>query len=229
MLQFIAPDVIGDLRGISVAVAGAGVVVGLVLWITGWWAHRFWIVLLSTLAAGIFGLLSTPAPHVQPLVAGLLLAVAAGLLALALVRVVAFAAGGAASMLLVHAMAPSAWDEPLISFLVGGLIGLLLFRLWTMVLTSFAASLIMAYFGLCLADSLGKLDAVIYAEQHGLLLNWVCGGVTLGGAIIQFFLERWRLQNERRRLEEGYAVYHRPSFWDARWWGWGRQNYRRAA
>src|SRR5205085_3044818 len=97
------------------------------------------------LMAGIFGLLSPPAGRLPPLVLGLLLAVAAGVLALALVRVVAFAAGGAAAWLAVHTFAPPAWDEPLVCFIVGGLAGLLLFRVWTMVLTSFAGTLLMSY------------------------------------------------------------------------------------
>src|SRR5579871_3905161 len=133
MVQFVAVDVISELRGISGQMSVVGIVLGLVLLLSGWFAHRFWIVLLSTVAAGVLGLLSVPAPRVQPLVAGLLLALAAGVLALALVRVVAFAAGGMACAFLVRAMAPPAWDEPLISFLVGGLLGILLFRLWTMV------------------------------------------------------------------------------------------------
>jgi len=64
---------------------------------------------------------------VQPLLAGLLLAVAAGLLALALVRVIAFAAGGIAAVYGVRLLPPAPWQEPLICFLGGGLLGLLLF------------------------------------------------------------------------------------------------------
>ena len=35
---------------------------GLALWLTGWRLHRFWIVLATTLVAGITGLASGPAP-----------------------------------------------------------------------------------------------------------------------------------------------------------------------
>src|SRR6202022_2047235 len=162
--QLLTPDILTDGRELSAGLTAAGLVIGLALWLTGWWGHRFWIVLVATVMAGIFGLLSSPAHQVQPLIVGLLLAVAAGVLALSLVRLVAFAAGGAAGWLAVPAVAPPPWDGVLICFLAGGLVGLLLFRLWMMALTSFAGSLLMAYSGLCLADRLGKLDAVAVAE-----------------------------------------------------------------
>jgi hypothetical protein len=147
-MQFIVPDIIAEGRGLSVPVCVAGIAIGFLLWLTGWWAHRFWIVLVSTVVAGVVGLLKGPGFRIQPLLAALLLAVAAGLLALALVRVVAFAAGGMAAWMAVQALAPPSWHEPLVCFLVGGLVGLFLFRVWTMMLTSFMGALWMGYFGL---------------------------------------------------------------------------------
>src|SRR5262245_66462146 len=92
-MHLLAPDVLAEARGLSVAVSATGLAVGVMLWLLGWWGHRFWIVLAATLGAGILGLCSGPAYGAQPLVAGLLSAVAAGALALALVRVVAWLAG----------------------------------------------------------------------------------------------------------------------------------------
>jgi len=52
-------------------------------------------------------------------------------------------------------MAPT-WDEPLVSFVAGGLVGLVLFRVWMMALTSILGTLLVGYSSLCLADKLGK-------------------------------------------------------------------------
>src|SRR5262245_16255718 len=152
-MQLLAPDILAEAHGLSVTVTGTAFALGLLIWLFGWRGHRFWIVLAVTAAAGVIGLYSDPAYGTRPIFAGLLLAVAAGAMALALVRVVVFAAGGVAGWALVHAVFP-AWESPLVCFLVGGLIGILLFRVWTMALTSAAGTMIMAYSGLCLANSL---------------------------------------------------------------------------
>src|SRR6476661_7226479 len=99
--------------------------VGLVVWLLGGWSHRFWLVLLITLGAGVYGLSIGEAFGVQPLVAGLLLAVAAGTLALSLVRVAAFLAGGVAACVLAEQLMPR-WQEPFIFFFVGAFLGLFL-------------------------------------------------------------------------------------------------------
>jgi signal transduction histidine kinase len=200
-VQFVAPDILAEARGLPVLVSGTALTLGLLLWAFGWRGHRFWIVLATTVVAGVFGLASGPAPGVQPLIVALLLAVAAGVLALPLARVVAFAAAGLATRMIVQAAVP-AWDEPLLCFLAGGLVGLFLFRSSTMALTSLAGTLLMAHAGLCLADQLGTLDAVAWAETHAGLLNWSCAGTALAGWVAQFLLERWRAERERRKLEK---------------------------
>jgi hypothetical protein len=96
-----------------------------------------------------------------------------------------------------------------------------------MVLTSLAGSLVMVYSGLGLFDLLGKLDAQAWAEQRGLLLNWICGGLTLLGWVLQFVLERWRMRLEFERhehlqlrdAEDQLRHRLRRRF---RWWGWTR-------
>jgi MFS family permease len=201
-MQLVAPDILAEARGLSVAVSGTGVGLGLALWLTGWRGHRFWIVLTTTLLAGVFGLASGPAPGAQPLVSAVLLAVGAGALALNLSRVVAFAAGGTALAILVHALAPT-WNQPLACFVAGGLAALLFFRSCIMVLTSFAGTLLLTYSGFCLADRLGKLDAVAWTGRHAGWLNWACLAVALLGWLVQFLLDRrLRQRAEARQAEE---------------------------
>jgi hypothetical protein len=233
-MRLLAPDLLVDARELSVAVTGTGLTLGLLLWLLGWRAHRFWIVLSATFAGGVAGLVSSPAYDVQPLVAGLLAAVAAGVLALALVRVLAFAAGALAACLLVHALAP-AWDQPLVSVLVGGLVGVFLFRLGMMTLTSVIGTLLVGYCALCLLDRLGTLNAVLWADGHAVLLNWLCGCGAILGVLTQFLTERRYLRKKREReekarqkaAEEEEKKKQKPPAKKS-WFSWGQGNNRRA-
>ena len=199
-MQVLAPDLLADGRELSVAVTGSGLGLGLLLWLLGWRAHRFWVVLCATFAGGVAGLVSSPDYDVQPLVAGLLAAVAAGVLALALVRVLAFAAGSLAACLLVHALAP-AWDQPLVSMLVGGLAGVYFFRFGMMTLTSTFGTLLVGYCALCLLDRLGTLDVVPWANGNAVLLNWLCACGIVMGVLTQFLLERRRIHKQKAKEE----------------------------
>jgi MFS family permease len=214
-MQLVAPEILSEAHGLSVGLSAAGLAIGFLLWVWGWRGHRFWIVLFTTAVAGTFGVVSLESRGVQPLVAGLLLALAAGILALAVVRIIAFAAGGGAAWLAVQALAPT-WQEPLVAFLAGGLLGVLLFRVWMMALTSLAGSVLMAYSGLCLADTLGKLDAVALMDKSGGLVNGGCIGVAVLGLIVQFLMDRRRARKLRERAdEERNNRYHHQ---DRTWW-----------
>ena len=83
-MALLAPDILEEARGLSVAVSVSGLVLGLLLWLLGWRGHRFWIVLAATVSAGVAGLSMGPSYGASPELAGLLLAIAAGVLALAL-------------------------------------------------------------------------------------------------------------------------------------------------
>jgi hypothetical protein len=228
-MNLVDPDILAEARGLPPLAPGIGLAVGLVLWIFGARSHRFWIALVITMSAGLVGLAHGPAYGMQPLVAGLLLAIAAGALALSLVRVLLFAAGGFAALAVMHAFAPNQ-DEPLVSFVVGGLGGILLYRFWITTLTSLIGSLLIAYSGLCLLDRLHTLDAKAWSTQNAGLLNWGCGAAAVMGILVQFLLERRRKRKAKARKDEEDEEDERPSFrhkakHKAPWWGW---MYRRA-
>jgi hypothetical protein len=188
-MRSVDPEILETAIGLSTAVCGSALLLGILLWVFGWRAHRFWIALSATVGAGLVGLYSGQARGLQPILCGILLALAAGFMALALVRILAFTAGGLAAWLALSRLAPQ-FHEPLFCFLGGGLVGLFLFRLWTMVLTSSAATLLMVYSGLCLAVKFANLDAIGLAQKQGTLLNVVCGGIMLVGVVVQYLLER---------------------------------------
>jgi len=209
MFPLISPDVLADLRGLSMVSCGVAIGVGAVLWLFGWWGHRFWIVLLTTLGVGLTGLAYGQHLGVPPPVAGLLLALAAGMLALSLARIAAFVSAGLLAWLAIHHYLP-AWDVPLVSFVVGGLVGVVLFRLWLMALTSLAGVVCAAHGSLLLAEQLGKLDASTWAAGHQQLLLIVCAGGSVAGVFAQSILERWQW-NRQRRLEARAAAEAEPA------------------
>src|SRR5271165_3018990 len=141
-MELIVPDILADVRQLSASLCVMALVVGAVLWLAGWWSHRFWVVLGFTVLGGIYGLQGAGALRTQPLIAAIGIGLAAGVLALTLVRLCAFAAGGFAGLMLTQAAFP-ALDQPLLAFLAGAFLGFILFRYWTTALTSLAGVVLM--------------------------------------------------------------------------------------
>lgn len=190
-MQLLAPDILEEAKLLSPYLSGAGLFLGFLLWSVGGRTHRFWLAMSVTLSAGLLGLTLGKQYGMQPLVAGLLLAVSAGALALSLVRILLFAAGGLAALGLMHTLAP-VWDEPIAVFLVGGLIGVFLYRFWIVTFSSAIGSLLMAYSGLALFDQLHMVDSVAWTQKNGPLLNWGFAALVVLGILVQFLLGRQR-------------------------------------
>lgn len=201
-MYFIATDILADLCGLSLGLIVALLPVGFLLCLLGWWSHRFWIVLASTVIAGVFGLLEATSWQAQPIVVAVLLAIAAGVLALALVRVITFVAGGLAGVYLVLLAFPS-FQQHVIGFLASGLVCLLLFRWFFMILTSVTGAALLGYGTLALLHYREWLDAVAWSEENSTLLTILCGGGALFGCAFQFFFDRWRARKRRERDEDG--------------------------
>jgi hypothetical protein len=190
-MVLIAPDILQECRDLSVVVLIFGMVIGLLLWLLGGWGHRFCIVLVTTLVAGVAGLYFGPPWGMQPLVAGLLMGVAAGALALALVRVLVFIGVGFLALFVAKLLAPT-WEEPVACFIAGGLLGVLLFRFWVMALASLGGTLLMAYTILGLLARVSKGDVVAWVERNGPLLNWAGGSFAVLGIVMQLLVLRRR-------------------------------------
>lgn len=209
MLQLVIPEILADARNLPLGTISLALAVGIFLWMFGWWSHRFWVVLVTTVLAGVFGLYESSAFHTQPLLAGLLLALAAGLLALALVRVLAFLAGGLAGLWALQIMVPNL-TQSLICFLLCGILGLLLFRVWMMGLTGLAGTLLITYAGLSLLDRAGSMDAVAWSGARTVMLNWVCGSVAGLGVLMQYLLDR----NGNKKKSSDKKPAHSEDNWD---------------
>ena len=183
-MQLIAPDILNEARGLTIAMAGTVCVLGVALWLFGWRWHRFWVVAGITLTAGLIGLNAGRTGGTQVMAVGILLAVAAGLMALELAKVLAFVAGGCGAWLAVQWVLPQA-QELWAVFLCGGLFGLLLYRLWTMLLTSLMGVLLASHAGLLLAEQLVGFDAVAWVSANVPALNGAAVGMTVLGILIQ--------------------------------------------
>ena len=184
-MQLIAPDILAEARGLTSAMAGTITVLGFALWLFGWRWHRFWVVAGITLAAGLIGLNAGRATGgTQVMAVGILLAVAAGLLALELAKVLAFVAGGCGAWLAVQWVLPQA-QELWAVFLCGGLFGLLLYRLWTMLLTSLMGVLLAGHASLLLFEQLFYKDTGPWVTRNVAALNGAVVGLVVLGIMLQ--------------------------------------------
>lgn len=183
-MDLIVPDLLADVRQLSVVLPLGGVLAGLVLWLFGWWTHRFWVVLALTVLGGICGLHYAAELHTQPLLAALGVALAAGVLAMTLIRLLAFLAGGAAALVMVNTLA-LAPDYSFFAFFTGALLGLFLFRFWTMALTSLLGVLLIAYGSLALAANGLAFDVAGWCEAHPRLVDSLLGLMAIGGFVVQ--------------------------------------------
>jgi hypothetical protein len=183
-MQLILPDVLAAARGLSLGATLFLVLVGLCLWALGWRWHRFWVVFGITLGAGVLGLSAGQASGGQVMVIGILLAVTAGMLALELARIMAFVTGGTAGWMAAQAVLPQA-HELWAVFLSGGLLGVVLYQLWTMLTTSLLGALVAGHAGLLLAETFGGTDAAGVAGKHVAALNGAVLTACLVGVLVQ--------------------------------------------
>jgi hypothetical protein len=184
-MQLIDPDILTQARGLTAAMSGTLCVLGAALWLFGWRWHRFWVVSGITLAAGLLGLnAGRAAGGTQIMAVGILLAVSAGMLALELAKVFAFVAGGCGAWLAIQWVFPQA-QELWAVFLSGGLFGVLLYRLWTMLLTSLIGVLMAGHAALLLLEPLTAFDAVKWVAANQAAINGTVVGLTVLGILLQ--------------------------------------------
>jgi hypothetical protein len=188
-MQLVAPDILAEIARLSVGAVGLGFLLGLLLWTTGWMKRTFWFALTVTIAFGLYGLSLGRASGTHPLVTGLLLGLSAGVLSLELGRLIAFVTGGLAVALAVQTFVPS-FPEPLLAYLVGGLVCVVLFKIWTLAVFGFVGTLLLTYCGLILAARFFKIDAFTLAKTKAPLLNALVTIGTAAGMVMQSRFER---------------------------------------
>ncbi|MCE9562895.1 MAG: hypothetical protein K8U57_12695 [Planctomycetes bacterium] len=205
-MQLIAPDILAEARGLTEAMSGTLCVLGMALWLFGWRWHRFWIVAGVTLGAGLCGLHAGRAVGgAQILAVGVLLSVAAGMMALELARIFAFVAAGCAAWLAALWVFPQA-QELWAVFLSGGLFGLILYRVWTMLLTSLGGVLVAGHAALLLLEPLLEFDAVEWVAANQAAVN----GSAIALAILGIVLQAVFTRGSRGEAEQKHEKHEKP-------------------
>lgn len=206
-MRLVDPEILQAGQGLSPGGAGFLLSVGLMLWACGWRWHRFWVVFGITLAAGIIGLTAGRSSGSQVMVVGVLLAVTAGLLALELARILAFLTGGTAAWFAAQILLPGA-HELWAVFLSGGLLGVVLYRFWTIVATSFLGSLMTTHAGLMLVAGLKKgFDAEAFATGQSAALN----GLVITAGVVGIYVQAKLLPHEESQKSEAAELkVHKP-------------------
>ncbi len=194
-MMLLNPDVLTEAKGLSVGASGFFLFVGFMLWACGWRWHRFWVVFGITVAAGMFGLTAGRSAGTQVLVVGVLLAVAAGMLAIELARIGAFLGGGTAAWLAAANVVPQA-QELWAVFLCGGLLGIALYKLWTMLATSLIGTLIFAHALLLMLEQLQKFPAAKWVTMNASAVNGFVIGLMILGVIAQVKTGATKLEDE---------------------------------
>ena len=183
-MTLICPDVLAEARGLSPGASGFLLFVGFLLWAFGWRWHRFWVVFAITLTAGLLGISAGRTAGSQVLVVGLLLAVAAGMLALELAKILAFITGGVVAWVAAESAFPQA-QELWAIFLCGGLLGVALYRVWTMVATSLVGILLCWHSLLVMAETFAGIDGPKIAAENAIALNTAVIAASLVGVLVQ--------------------------------------------
>jgi hypothetical protein len=203
-MTLLTPDILESTRELSLPVLSGAFLIGLFLWWFGGASHRFWMALGVTVVAGLVGLHYGPDYELQPLVAGLLVALAAGALALSLVRIALFVASGVAALALCRTLG-TGWNE-IVCFLTGGLLGVLLYRPWVTLLSAFSGSLLMGYAILSILERSGKVASTELAGNHAPLFNWAIVGLTGMGLLAQYLVGRRRKRKQETRVKKAAAA-----------------------
>ena len=183
-MHLISPAVLTDAKGLSVGAMAFFLFVGFLVWAFGWRWHKFWVVFAVTLTAGLLGISAGRTAGMQVLVVGVLVSIAAGLLALEIAKITAFLTGGTAAWLAAQSVMPEA-QELWAVFLCGGLVGVVLYRLWTMLATSLVGVLLFWHAGLLMVEALGGVNVTELADKHAAVANGVVIGASLIGVLVQ--------------------------------------------
>jgi hypothetical protein len=178
-----------------VAALGIIVAIGAAIALTGWRWHRFWLTITVSLISGLIGIRQAPVWGIgQPIMAGVLLATAAGCLALSLARVGLFLAYGLAIWYAMKRFAPP-YAIPAICICAGGLFSVLFYRFCVVLLTSAFGSLLLCYGGLAFLQQKNIFSVSPWIGEQPIIASAIWGGITFFTLSLQLYF--WRRAKER--------------------------------
>lgn len=198
-MAIITPEFLTDILDLPMPALLVLMGVGLLLALTGWRWHRFWLTICISMVAGVIGLKQATAWGIQqPMVAGVLLAAAAGCLSLSLARVGLFLAYGLGCWYIMKRVAPP-YAIPAICICAGGLFSVLFYRFCVVLLTSVIGALLCIYGGLAYGEQQKLFPAMQWLKDQTLAVHGAFGGFVLVTTMIQLYLGK---RARRKKLAE---------------------------
>lgn len=143
-MQVFSQDFLARLTEIPLPLVVALLAMGPIFWILGWRIHRVLFVASASFIAGLYGLVHGPKLlfGLNEYLAGLLLAVGVGGVAIALLRIGVFVVCGLLADAIAIKVAPEYFDPGLVgpvrgfAFLAGGLLSIVFYRLMVILTTA---------------------------------------------------------------------------------------------
>lgn len=198
-MEILSAEIVTDILELPMPALLAMMSTGLLLAITGWKWHRFWLTLCVSLIAGLIGMRQASAWGIsQPVVSGVLLAAAAGCLALSLSRVGLFLAYGLACWYTMKRLAPP-YAIPAICICAGGLFSALFYRFCVVLLTSAIGSVVLCYGAIAYVEQQKWYAALNWLKDQSLVAHAALAGVILLSLFIQLALCR---KSKKKKLAD---------------------------
>lgn len=198
-MQVLSPEVLADVLELPAAALLVLMALGASLALTGWRWHRFWLTISVSLISGLVGLRQAQAWGIQqPIVAAVLLATAAGCLALSLARVGLFLAYGLATWYAVKRFA-APYAIPAVCICLGGLFSVLFYRFCVVLLTSAVGTLVLSYAGMAYAQQQNWFPMQTWLKEQSLAAHASLAGICLVTLLLQLYF--WR-KNKKRKIAE---------------------------
>jgi hypothetical protein len=198
-MTVLSPELLADVLELPVAALWVLIGIGLGLALTGWKWHRFWLTISVSLISGLIGLRSAQSWGIQqPILAGVLLAAAAGCLALSLARVGLFLAYGLVTWYAMKRLAPP-YAIPAICICIGGLFSVLFYRFCVVLLTSAVGSILMAYGGLAYAEHQKWFPVMTWLKDQALPAHAALAGLGVVTLLLQLYF--WRKAKKKRMAD----------------------------
>jgi len=165
-MQILSQQALETLVRIPLPIVVVGLVLAPVFWLLGWRLHRVLFVGSVTFIAGVYGLVHVPKLlAINKYLAGVLLAVGVGGVAIALMRIGAFVACGLlADSLAVHV----AWEYfpglsgpvRFVAFVAGGMVSVFFYRLVVVLITASVGAVLMVGGVISLTHQTSAYDAI---------------------------------------------------------------------
>ncbi|MEJ5274548.1 MAG: hypothetical protein WHU94_01435 [Thermogemmata sp.] len=182
MPSMVNGEVLQAARGMSAAMLGTWVTLGLALWLFGWRWHRFWITCVAAfVAAAITWHWGSHWTRTPPVISAIVIGLATAMIAVELARLVVLGFGGITLLYLANQLL-SDFRDIWLAFPLGGLVAVLLFRIGWILATTLLGTWITIHALLLLIESVSPFDSVQWFDNNAMAIHigiiiWIVIGI----------------------------------------------------